>query len=317
MVLDRYDIDPQLIAQQVLVQAVKDPMKSKGARLTTEISLPGRFVVFVPSGEGLGVSRRLEDAERTRLRDILKNLEVKQGGVIVRTAAEGASAEDIERDLVFLQRLWKTIETRAKSAKAPALVYQEAELPLRVVRDLFTDDFERAVVDDERAELLTRSGERLRFDRLLVAVGARSAEPPEPALAWHPDGRGAEAFGALLEDLKATGLLNETIVLIGGEFGRTPSVEVSAVAKVHNGRDHNNHGFSVLLAGGGIKGGIAYGATDDLGFKAVDKPVHPHDIHATMLHLLGLDHTRLTYRYSGRDFRLTDVAGTVIQEILA
>src|SRR5262249_20438361 len=136
--------------QQVLVQAVKDPMKSKGARLTTEISLPGRFVVFVRSGAGLGVSRRLEDAERTRLRDILKNLEVKQGGVIVRTAAEGASAEDIERDLVFLQRLWKTIEARAKSAKAPALVYQEAELPLRVVRDLFTDDFERAAVDQAR-----------------------------------------------------------------------------------------------------------------------------------------------------------------------
>ena len=136
--------------QQVLVQAVKDPMKSKGARLTTEISLPGRFVVFVPSGEGLGVSRRLEDAERTRLRDILKGLDVKKGGVIVRTAAEGASAEDIERDLVFLQRLWKTIEARAKSAKAPALVYQESELPLRVVRDLFTDDFEKAVVDHDR-----------------------------------------------------------------------------------------------------------------------------------------------------------------------
>jgi ribonuclease G len=136
--------------QDVLVQAVKDPMKSKGARLTTEISLPGRFVVFVPSGEGLGVSRRLEDAERTRLRDILKNLDVKKGGVIVRTAAEGASAEDIERDLVFLQRLWKTIETRAKSAKGPTLVYQEAELPLRVIRDLFTDDFERALVDHER-----------------------------------------------------------------------------------------------------------------------------------------------------------------------
>src|SRR4249919_1634769 len=125
-------------------------MKSKGARLTTEISLPGRFVVFVPSGEGLGVSRRLEDAERARLRDILKGLDVKKGGVIIRTAAEGASAEDIERDLVFLQRLWKTIEAQAKDAKAPALIYQEAELPLRVVRDLFTDDFERAVVDHDR-----------------------------------------------------------------------------------------------------------------------------------------------------------------------
>jgi ribonuclease G len=138
--------------QDVLVQAVKDPMKSKGARLTTEISLPGRFVVYVPSGEGLGVSRRLEDDERIRLRDIVKALDVKKGGVIVRTAAEGASAEDIERDLVFLQRLWKEIETRANSAKAPALLYQEAELPLRVVRDLFTGDFEKLVVDDERTQ---------------------------------------------------------------------------------------------------------------------------------------------------------------------
>jgi ribonuclease G len=136
--------------QEVMVQAVKDPMKSKGARLTTEISLPGRFVVFVPHGEGLGVSRRLEDDERTRLRDILKRLDVKKGGVIIRTAAEGASADDIERDLVFLQRLWKTIETQAKSAKAPSLIYQEAELPLRVIRDLFTEDFERALVDHER-----------------------------------------------------------------------------------------------------------------------------------------------------------------------
>jgi ribonuclease G len=136
--------------QEVLVQAVKDPMGSKGARLTTEVSLPGRFVVFVPSGEGLGVSRRLGDDERIRLRDIVKAIAPKKGGVIVRTAAEGASAEDIERDLVFLQRLWKSIEANAKAAKAPALVYQEAELPLRVTRDLFTDDFEKALVDDER-----------------------------------------------------------------------------------------------------------------------------------------------------------------------
>jgi ribonuclease G len=136
--------------QELLVQAVKDPMKSKGARLTTEISLPGRFVVYVPSGEGLGVSRRLEDDERTRLRDIVKEVAPKKGGVIVRTAAEGASAEDIERDVVFLQRLWKSIEARTKESKAPALVYQESELPLRVVRDLFTDDFEKALVDHDR-----------------------------------------------------------------------------------------------------------------------------------------------------------------------
>jgi ribonuclease G len=136
--------------QTVLVQAVKDPMKTKGARLTTEISLPGRFVVFVPHGEGLGVSRRLDDDERNRLKAILKEIAPKQGGVIVRTAAEGASPEDVERDLDFLQRLWKTIEQRSKEVNAPALVYQESELPLRVTRDLFTGDFEKLIVDHDR-----------------------------------------------------------------------------------------------------------------------------------------------------------------------
>jgi ribonuclease G len=136
--------------QTVLVQAVKDPMKSKGARLTTELSLPGRFLVYVPNGEGYGVSRRLEEQERNRLKDIVKELDPKGGGIIVRTAAEGASAEDIERDLVFLQRLWATIQKKAESAKAPELVYEEAELPLRIVRDLFAGDFVGAQIDDER-----------------------------------------------------------------------------------------------------------------------------------------------------------------------
>jgi ribonuclease G len=137
--------------QTILVQAVKDPMKTKGARLTTQISLPGRFVVFVPQGEGLGVSRRLEDDERGRLKEILRKLDVKEGGVIVRTAAEGASEDDIERDLVFLQRLWKSIQAKAKTASPPELIYQEAELPLRVTRDLFTGDFEKAYVDNDQA----------------------------------------------------------------------------------------------------------------------------------------------------------------------
>ncbi len=137
--------------ETIMVQAVKDPMKTKGARLTTEISLPGRFVVFVPNGEGQGVSRRLDDDERLRLKDIMKQLAPKEGGVIVRTAAEGASAEDIERDLVFLQKLWKSIQQQAKETTPPSLIYQEAELPLRVTRDLFTEDFERAHVDNDRA----------------------------------------------------------------------------------------------------------------------------------------------------------------------
>jgi hypothetical protein len=125
------------------------------------------------------------------------------------------------------------------------------------------------------------------------------------------------AIAALIDDLKTTGLFQETVLMIGGEFGRTPSVEVSGLVKVQFGRDHNNHGFSMLLAGGGIKGGMTYGATDEFGFKAVENPLDPNDIQATILNQLGLDHTRLTYRYSGRDFRLTDVSGRVIKEILA
>ncbi len=126
-----------------------------------------------------------------------------------------------------------------------------------------------------------------------------------------------KAMSALVTGLKERGLWNDTVVLVGSEFGRTPMIQNSGLEKVGNGRDHNVHGYTVLLGGGGVKGGIAYGATDDFGYRAVEKKTHPHDLHATILHLLGLDHTRLTYRYSGRDFRLTDVAGNVLHEILA
>lgn len=120
-----------------------------------------------------------------------------------------------------------------------------------------------------------------------------------------------QPIAALINDLKARGLFEDTLILWGGEFGRTP---VSEGAK---GRDHNNHGFTVWLAGGGVRGGMAYGATDEFGFAAVENKVHVHDLHATILHLMGIDHERLTYRYSGRDFRLTDVHGRVVKEILA
>ncbi|HEY1187482.1 MAG TPA: DUF1501 domain-containing protein [Gemmata sp.] len=129
-----------------------------------------------------------------------------------------------------------------------------------------------------------------------------------------------KAIAALIADLKRLGLFEETLILWGGEFGRTPVVELptpgSNQGKV-NGRDHNHWGFSVWLAGGGVKGGQAVGATDEFGFKAVEKPVHVHDLHATMLHLLGFDHEKFTYRYAGRDFRLTDVHGKVVKEVLA
>ena len=125
-------------------------------------------------------------------------------------------------------------------------------------------------------------------------------------------------FAAVIKDLKSRGLFKDTLVVCGSEFGRTPVREIGGGAGViANGRDHNPFGFTMWLAGGGVKGGMTYGATDDFGFKAIEKPVHVHDLHATILHLMGIDHTRLTYRYSGRDFRLTDVSGTVLHEIIA
>jgi uncharacterized protein (DUF1501 family) len=111
-------------------------------------------------------------------------------------------------------------------------------------------------------------------------------------------------------------MFEDTLVVIGGEFGRTPVAEL-VKGKPGGGRDHNPYGFSMVLAGGGVKGGYAHGATDEFGFKAVENPVHVHDLHATMLHLLGFDHEQLTFRYAGRDFRLTDVRGEVIREVLA
>lgn len=127
-------------------------------------------------------------------------------------------------------------------------------------------------------------------------------------------------IAALLTDLKRLGLFDETLILWGGEFGRTPTVELptpGANAGKINGRDHNHWGFSTWLAGGGVKGGQTYGATDEFGFQAVENKVHVHDLHATMLALLGFDHTKLTYRYAGRDYRLTDLHGNVIKQLIA
>ncbi len=138
-----------------------------------------------------------------------------------------------------------------------------------------------------------------------ILVHKRLAQRTDPAVA------------ALIQDLKDRDMLRDTIVVLGTEFGRTPSVENGSNTKVHFGRDHNSYGYTIALAGGGIKGGTVYGATDDFGYRAADKPVHPHDVNATLLHLLGFDHTRLTYTYSGRDFRLTDVHGKVLQGIVA
>jgi hypothetical protein len=128
-----------------------------------------------------------------------------------------------------------------------------------------------------------------------------------------------QPLAALIKDLRARGLLDDTLIVWGGEFGRTPTVELpqaGANAGKINGRDHNHHGFTMWLAGGGCKRGTVYGATDEFGFQAVENKVHVHDLHATILHLLGFDHTRLTYRFAGRDFRLTDVHGHVVPGLI-
>ena len=128
-----------------------------------------------------------------------------------------------------------------------------------------------------------------------------------------------KAIAALISDLKRLGLFESTLIIWGGEFGRTPTVELPNAGTVNTatGRDHNHWGFSVWLAGGGVKGGQAVGATDEFGYKAVENPVHVHDLHATILQLLGFDHEKFTFRYAGRDFRLTDVHGRVVKEVLA
>ncbi|MFZ0343155.1 MAG: Rne/Rng family ribonuclease, partial [Gaiellaceae bacterium] len=214
--------------QTILVQAVKDPMKTKGARLTTQISLPGRFVVLVPQGEGLGVSRRLDDDERNRLKDILKRLDVKEGGVIVRTAAEGASEEDIERDLVFLQRLWRSIQAKAKDGKAPELLYQEAELPLRVVRDLFTGDFEKAYVDDERT-----------YRRVVGYLKKTSPHMVERVVRYKEKPPLMESFG-VEDEIKST--IGRRVDLPSGGYLIFDYAEAFTVIDVNTGRFVGGHG---------------------------------------------------------------------------
>jgi hypothetical protein len=156
--------------------------------------------------------------------------------------------------------------------------------------------------------------------RRLVEAGVRFVEITSGQWDHHRDLKNAlgnkaasvdKPIAGLLRDLKTRGLLDETLVLWGGEFGRTP------YAQGTDGRDHNHRGFTTWMAGGGVKGGFSYGATDDYGYEAVDGKIHIHDWHATILHLLGLHHDKLTYRYAGRDMRLTDVKGNVVREIVA
>src|SRR3954452_15405727 len=152
--------------QEIIVQVMKDPLKTKGARLSMQLSIAGRYLVYVPQGEGVGVSRRLPDKERDRLRKEAKGLDLEGGGAIIRTAASGAKREDFEREIKYLFKLYEILGKRAEDTAAPAMVFQEADLSVRVVRDIFATQFERAIVDDQKQyerlnSFFTRTAEEL------------------------------------------------------------------------------------------------------------------------------------------------------------
>ncbi len=198
----------------------------------------------------------------------------------------------------------RAMETAFRMQSAAGEAFDTRREPLRVSETYGTGEFARGCL---LARRLVERG--VRFVQL--SLGGWDHHSGINAELRKKCGEIDRPIAALLKDLRQRGLLDDTLVVWGGEFGRTP------VSENGDGRDHNHYGFSMWMAGGGVKGGIAHGATDEFGFKAAQGLVSVHDLHATILHLLGLDHEKLTYRYSGRDFRLTDVHGRVVEDILA
>ncbi len=214
------------------------------------------------------------------------------------------------------------LEARAQSFELAYRMQAEAS-------DVFDIDAESGATREMYGDTL--HGRQMLIARRLLEKGVRFVQ------VWHGAGQPWDShseveanhrklagqcdrpIAALLSDLKQRGMLDDTLVIWGGEFGRTPVVELTSFGsnEGQNGRDHNSYGFSMWLAGGGVRGGHVHGATDEFGFRAERDPVHVHDLHATLLHLLGFDHERFTFRYAGRDFRLTDVHGTVVRELIA
>jgi hypothetical protein len=238
----------------------------------------------------------------------------------------GQSPEGQRRQLDFIQSLNRGALEREPSDPGIEGAIRSFELAFSMQRDL------PAVMDLARESAATRAlygigeqttetfGRQCLLARRLVEAGVRFVEITSGGWDHHTNLRTALAnkaqsidkpIAGLLGDLRARGILDETLVLWGGEFGRTP------YAQGRDGRDHNHRGYTTWMAGGGARGGYAHGATDESGYQAVEGRVHVHDWHATILHLLGLDHERLTYRYAGRDMRLTDVRGTVVRDVIA
>jgi ribonuclease G len=207
--------------QEIVVQAVKDPLKTKGARLTMELTIAGRYMVYAPTGEGVGVSRRLEDRERERLRRQTANLELGGGGVIIRTAAHGAKREDFERELTYLHKLHEVLVRRVEQTNAPDLVFQEADLSVRVVRDIFSAHFERAIVDDEQ-----------QHHRLVSFFTRTAPELVERVELWQEPQPLFEAYGV---DKAIDGLLSRRVDLPSGGYLIIDYAEALTVIDVNSG----------------------------------------------------------------------------------
>jgi len=207
--------------QEVVVQVVKDPLKTKGARLSMELTIAGRYMVYAPTGEGVGVSRRLEDSERDRLRKEAKQLDLGGGGAIIRTAAHGAKRHDFERELQYLFKLNEVLQQRVAEAEAPALVFQEADLSVRVVRDIFSAHFERAVVDDPK-----------QHQRLVSFFSRTAPELVDRVELWEDPQPLFEAYGV---DPVIDGMLNRRVDLPSGGYLMIDYAEALTVIDVNTG----------------------------------------------------------------------------------
>lgn len=258
------------------------------------------------------------DSSHTELRKLIENIDHPQ----VSTQAQRRQLDLLQRwNMEHRQgRIDDRLDARIQSYELAFRMQQEAEEAFDVSRESQqTQEMYGTAVHGRQTLIARRLLERgVRYVQLWHGAGQPwdnhdKIEDNHRRLAAQID----QPIAALLTDLKQRGMLDETLVLWGGEFGRTPTVELSGSGQPQMGRDHNHYGFTVWMAGGGIKGGTVYGSTDEFGFKALENPSSVHDLHATMLHLLGLDHTRLTYRYGGRDFRLTDVHGQIMHDIIA
>ena len=301
---------------------------------TENQNLPG-FIVMCPGGYPIQESQNWQcgflpgifqgtyiDTQHTRIEKLIEHIK-----------NDFISLRDQKEQLDLLQQLnERHLKKRAQDAQLEARI-QSFELAYRMQMDA-TDAFDIAREPEHIRKMYGegRQARQLLIARRLIEKGVRFVQ------VWHGAGQpwdnhddlevnhrrlakdSDQAIGALLTDLKQRGLLDETLVVWGGEFGRTPTVELptpgSNAGKI-NGRDHNHYGFTMWLAGGGARGGYVHGATDEFGFQAAENKVHVHDLHATILALLGFDHEKLTFRHAGRDFRLTDVHGRVVRELIA